>query len=63
MLIVFLITIFGLALFEIISSIDNAVINAHVLKTLPKKYRQFFLVWGLLSAVFLIRGVLPFLIV
>jgi hypothetical protein len=63
MLIVFLITIFGLALFEIISSIDNAVINAHVLKTLPKKYRQFFLFWGLLSAVFLIRGVLPFLIV
>lgn len=63
MLIIFLITIFGLALFEIISSIDNAVINAHVLKTLPKKYRQFFLFWGLLSAVFLIRGVLPFLIV
>jgi hypothetical protein len=27
--------IFGLALFEIIISIDNAVVNAHVLKTLP----------------------------
>jgi hypothetical protein len=31
----FLIVIFGLALFEIITSIDNAVVNAHVLKTLP----------------------------
>jgi len=36
MLIVFLITIFGLALFEIISSIDNTFINDYVLKTLPE---------------------------
>ena len=36
-----LIVIFGLALFEIISSVDNAIINAHVLKTLPEKC-----VWG-----------------
>jgi len=35
----FLIVIFGLALFEIITSIDNAVVNAHVLKTLLEKYR------------------------
>jgi hypothetical protein len=28
----FLIVIFGLALFEIITSIDNAVVNSHVLK-------------------------------
>jgi hypothetical protein len=59
----FLIIILGLALFETISSIDNAVINAHVLETLPEKFRKFFLVWGLLLAVFLIRGLLPFLIV
>jgi hypothetical protein len=58
-----IIVIFGLILFEVISSIDNAIINAHVLKTLPDKYRKFFLVWGLLFAVFLVRGVLPFLIV
>jgi len=58
-----LIIIFGLALFEIISSIDNAVINAHVLKTLPEKYRKIFLFWGLLFAVFLVRGLLPFIIV
>ena len=57
------IVIFGLALFEIISSIDNAVINAHILKTLPEKYRKIFLFWGLLFAVFLVRGLLPFAIV
>ncbi len=58
-----LIVIFGLCLFEIISSVDNAIINAHVLKTLPEKFRKFFLFWGLLIAVFAVRGVLPFLIV
>lgn len=57
------IILFGLALFEIISSIDNAVVNAHVLKTVPEKYRKFFLFWGLLLAVFVMRGILPFVIV
>jgi hypothetical protein len=55
--------IFGLALFEIITSIDNAVINAHVLKTLPEKYKKIFLIWGILFAVFIVRGFLPFIIV
>jgi hypothetical protein len=58
-----LIVILGLVLFEIISSIDNAIVNAHILKTLPEKYRKFFLFWGLLFAVFIIRGLLPFIIV
>ncbi len=58
-----IIIIFGLCLFEVISSVDNAIINAHVLKTLPEKYKKFFLVWGLLIAVVAVRGVLPFLIV
>lgn len=57
------IVIFGLCLFEVISSVDNAIINAHVLKTLPERFRRIFLVWGLLLAVFVVRGVLPFLIV
>src|SRR3989338_5537230 len=57
------ITIFGLILFEVISSVDNAIVNAHVLKTLPEKYRKFFLTWGLLLAVFVIRGGLPFVLV
>lgn len=57
------IVVIGLALFEIISSIDNAIVNAHVLKTLPERFRKIFLVWGLLIAVFVVRGVLPFLII
>ena len=57
------IVVFGLALFEVISSVDNAIINAHVIKTLPEKFRKFFLTWGLFIAVFAVRGVLPFLIV
>lgn len=57
------IVITGLALFEIVSSIDNAIVNAHVLKTVPEHLRRFFLLWGLLFAVVLIRGVLPFIIV
>lgn len=58
-----LIVISGLILFEVISSIDNAIVNAHVLKTLEERYRRFFLIWGLLVAVVLVRGVLPFVIV
>lgn len=55
--------IFGLCAFEIISSIDNAIINAEVLSTMGEKAKRFFLVWGILIAVFLIRGLLPWLIV
>ncbi len=53
----------GLCLFETISSIDNAIINAEVLSTMGARARRWFLVWGLLFAVFIIRGVLPWLIV
>ena len=55
--------IFGLIVFEVISSVDNAIVNAHVLKTLPEKFRKIFLFWGLLLAVFVVRGVLPFAII
>ncbi len=57
-----LLTIVGLALFEIIISVDNAIINAEVLGTMSKKARRWFLIWGILIAVFLVRGVLPWLI-
>lgn len=63
MIIEALVVILGLCVFEVVSSVDNAIINAHVLKTLPEKYRKFFLFWGLLIAVFAVRGILPFLIV
>ncbi|MDD5472965.1 MAG: DUF475 domain-containing protein [Candidatus Methanoperedens sp.] len=53
----------GLILFETISSIDNAVINAEVLSTMSMRARRWFLFYGLLFAVFVIRGMLPWLIV
>jgi hypothetical protein len=62
-LIPIILTILGLCLFEVISSIDNAIINAEVISTMQPKARNWFLLWGLLIAVFLIRGLLPWLIV
>ncbi|MBF0476078.1 MAG: DUF475 domain-containing protein [Deltaproteobacteria bacterium] len=53
----------GLCLFEIISSIDNAIINAEVLSTMSARARRWFLIYGLLIAVFLIRALLPWFIV
>ena len=58
-----ILTVTGLALFEIIISIDNAIINAEVLGTMSKKGRKWFLLWGIIIAVFLVRGLLPWLIV
>jgi hypothetical protein len=55
--------VLGLALFETIASVDNAVINAEVLSTMQPKARRWFLVWGILIAVFVVRGLLPWLIV
>ena len=55
--------VLGLCLFESVLSIDNAVINADVLSTMSEKGRRWFLFWGILFAVFVIRGLLPWLIV
>jgi len=55
--------VLGLALFESISSIDNAVINAEVLRTMSQKARRWFLLWGILFAVFIVRGLLPWVII
>lgn len=55
--------VLGLCLFETISSIDNAVVNADVLSTMGKKARKWFLLWGLIFAVFVVRGLLPWVIV
>ena len=41
-----LLTVAGLIIFEIVSSIDNAVINADVLSTMSKKARRWFLFWS-----------------
>lgn len=58
-----IITIVGLLVLEIIQSVDNAIVNAHMLKTMGERARKWFLVWGIFTAVFVVRGVLPFLIV
>lgn len=56
-------TVIGLALFETISSIDNAIINAEVLTTMGAKARKWFLSWGIIIAVVGVRGLLPWLVV
>jgi hypothetical protein len=56
-------TIAGLVLFETITSLDNAIINAEVLTTMAAWARRWFMTWGLLIAVFGVRLLLPWLIV
>lgn len=58
-----ILTVLGLCLFEIISSIDNAVINAEVLSTMGKRARRWFLVYGFFFAVFVVRGLLPWAVI
>jgi uncharacterized protein len=55
--------VLGLIVFETISSIDNAVINAEVLRTMSLRGRKWFLLWGIIFAVFVVRGILPWLII
>lgn len=57
------VVVLGLCMFETISSIDNAIINAEVLSTMSKRARKWFLLWGLIFAVFMIRGLLPWIII
>src|SRR3954471_728533 len=56
-------TVAGLCLFEAVTSIDNAIINAEVLATMGQRARRWFLLWGVLVAIFLVRGLLPWLII
>jgi uncharacterized protein len=58
-----ILTILGLTLFEGISSVDNAIINATVLSGMAQRARRWFLLWGVLFAVFVVRGLLPWLII
>jgi hypothetical protein len=62
-LVFILLTIFGLSLFEIITSIDNAIINAEVLDGMSQRARRWFLLYGFVFAVFVVRGLLPLLII
>src|SRR3989344_2051085 len=62
-LISILLIVGGLFVFETITSIDNAIINDEVLRTMKEKARRWFLLWGFIIAVFAVRGLLPWLIV
>ncbi|MDD4132968.1 MAG: DUF475 domain-containing protein, partial [Methanocorpusculum sp.] len=53
-----IIVVIGLVAFESICSIDNAIINADILSTMGAWARRWFLTWGLLIAVFGVRGIL-----
>lgn len=55
-------TILGLCLFETVSGVDNAIINADILSKMSQRARKWFLFWGILFAVFIVRGLLPLLI-
>ena len=55
--------VLGLIVFEIANSIDNAIVNAHVLKTMGELWRKRFLLIGIITSVFLVRFLLPLLIV
>ena len=57
-----ILTILGLCIFETVSSIDNAVINAEILSKMSVWARRWFLFWGLLIAVFVVRFILPWAI-
>ena len=58
-----LLTIAGLCAFETICSVDNAIINAEVLSTMREKYRKIFITWGIFFGVFVVRLLLPWVIV
>ncbi len=56
------IIVLGLLVFEVVNSIDNAIVNAHVLKTMSLLWRRRFLVIGIITSVFLVRFLLPLII-
>jgi len=58
-----IVIVIGLILFETISSVDNAVVNADVLATMPSKWRKWFLFYGIIFAVFVVRGLMPMAII
>ncbi len=55
--------VLGLIVFEVVNSLDNAIVNASVLKTMSMLWRKRFLVIGIITSVFLVRFILPLLIV
>jgi uncharacterized protein len=55
--------VLGLIVFEVVNSIDNAIVNAHVLQTMGALWRKRFLFVGIVTSVFLVRFLLPLFII
>ncbi len=55
--------VLGLVVFEVVNSVDNAIVNASVLKTMSVLWRKRFLLIGIITSVFLVRFLLPLIIV
>ena len=53
----------GLIVFEVVNSVDNAIVNASVLRTMSILWRKRFLIIGIFTSVFLVRFILPLIIV
>ena len=45
-----ILVVLGLTVFEVINSVDNAVINAEVLGKVSQKARKWFLLWGMVTS-------------
>jgi hypothetical protein len=54
--------VIGLVVFEVVNSVDNAVVNASVLKTMSLLWRKRFLLIGIVTSVFIVRFILPLII-
>jgi len=58
-----IVIVIGLIVFEVVNSVDNAIVNASVLKTMSMLWRKRFLLIGIVTSVFLVRFILPLVIV
>jgi len=63
MILQMILTVVGLIAFEVVSSADNAVVNAEIISKMSARGRRWFLTWGLFFGVFAVRGLLPWLII
>lgn len=57
-----IVVLIGLIVFEVVNSLDNAIVNAHILKNMDKVWRKRFITIGIFTSVFLVRFTVPFAI-
>jgi hypothetical protein len=57
-----IVILLGLIVFEIVNSLDNAIVNAHILKKMDRVWRKRFITIGIFTSVFLVRFLVPFAI-